>query len=117
MTEGAGVGALPLHRMSVQPADEPAEHRHPEELGLGHEVERPRGGGPDDGGIEHAHVVGGQQESPLARDVLGAHRPEPEEEAEGGVGQKLQESVEHTRSTSLAISSITSSTVMPLESM
>jgi hypothetical protein len=116
MAQGTGVGTFALHRVRVQPADEATEERDAEQLRLRHELERPRRAAADDGRIQHAHVICRQEGRALPRDVLGPDRPHPEEQAEDRVGQQLHDPVEHARSTSLAISSITSSIVMPLES-
>jgi hypothetical protein len=117
MAQRPGVGAIPLDGVRVEPTDQGPEERGAEQLRLGHEVERPRRPGTDDGGVEQAHVVGREQDRPFARHVLPPDGAEPEEEPQRGEDQRLQELVEHTRSTSLAISSITSSMLMPLESM
>src|SRR5919204_3410395 len=111
MPEGPRIRSFPLHRVRVERMDEPPEQGNAEELRLRHEGERTGRAGAHHRRVEVAHVIRRQDEGALAWDLVPADRPEPESQPENPRDHRFQDRVEHTRSTSFAISSMTSSTV------
>ena len=89
----AAIRPAALDGKRAQAPDRPTDHRHPEQLALGHEVDPAPADQrvADHRRIPHGDVVGDEQRGPLGRDVLDPDHPQPERQPE----QRRQDAPRH----------------------